>query len=390
MRFTLLLSLLLSATITSGADTTPSLFFEGTWEQARAKAKKENKYIFLDCWTEWCGYCKMMDSETFVDPAVVDFMSKNFVSVSRDMERGEGRLLNMKYHTQGYPTYYIFTPQGQLCFELSGYTKPKPWIDTLRSALKPENQHVCTGFSDELEPGYPEFYKASFGVRDERKVADSAEVASWLSKQSDLSSEVCWGVLWFYKGSFEQQQWMFENGEKLYSLYGEQVWNAVSGAIGYRAYRAQNADNVTEFERLMGLAELYLPEPFKSDRIYYSRSFFYKEKKMWKEYTLLTDTYLQKSDYKGYQLNNMAWEVYDNATDTLSWKLACYWAERGLSEDSTWYMHDTYAHLLFRVGRLEEAEKQALLAIELASKEGEAAPETHKLLAEIRATKKGN
>jgi thioredoxin-related protein len=371
------------------ANAAPSIFFDGTWQQARAKAKKENKYIFLDCWTEWCGYCKMMDSETFVDPAVMEFMQKNFVSVSRDMERGEGRLLNMKYHPSGYPTYYIFNPQGELCFELTGYMKPQPWIDTLRSALKPEKQHVCTGFSEQLEPGYPDFYKASFGVSNERKRADSAVAAEWLDQQPDLSSEVSWGVLRLYKGSYVHQQWMFENGPRLYALYGEQVWFAISNTISTRAYQAGMAGNDAAVEELLAIAEKYLPEPFRSEVPYYSRSAVYRDKNQWLEYTLLSDAYFSTLHYEDLTLNNLAWQVCENSSDTVALNIAIKWIEIQLKTDSTWYVHDTYAALLYKTGRLDEAEIQANIAIEKAGREGEMAEGAHALRDKIAEEKKG-
>ena len=38
-------------------------FENGTWAEILAKAKKENKYVFLDAFTTWCGPCKWMDKE---------------------------------------------------------------------------------------------------------------------------------------------------------------------------------------------------------------------------------------------------------------------------------------------------------------------------------------
>ena len=33
-------------------------FFNGTFKEALAKAKKENKMVMMDCYTTWCGPCK--------------------------------------------------------------------------------------------------------------------------------------------------------------------------------------------------------------------------------------------------------------------------------------------------------------------------------------------
>ncbi len=36
-------------------------YFNKPWKEVLAKAKAENKYIVVDCYTDWCGWCKVMD-----------------------------------------------------------------------------------------------------------------------------------------------------------------------------------------------------------------------------------------------------------------------------------------------------------------------------------------
>ena len=59
-------------------------------QDALDKAKQENKMVFLDCYTSWCGPCKMMSTKIFPTQEVGDFMNPKFVSIKIDMEKGEG------------------------------------------------------------------------------------------------------------------------------------------------------------------------------------------------------------------------------------------------------------------------------------------------------------
>ncbi|MFN4256425.1 MAG: thioredoxin family protein, partial [Saprospiraceae bacterium] len=65
-------------------------FEHGTWAEVLAKAKAENKPIFMDAYTVWCGPCKMMSNQTFPDAKVAELFNARFVNVKVDMEKGEG------------------------------------------------------------------------------------------------------------------------------------------------------------------------------------------------------------------------------------------------------------------------------------------------------------
>ena len=57
-----------------------------SWEEA-AKLNAENpKKIFVDVYTDWCGWCKVMDKKTFNDPKVAAYLKEHFYSVKLDAE----------------------------------------------------------------------------------------------------------------------------------------------------------------------------------------------------------------------------------------------------------------------------------------------------------------
>ncbi len=58
-----------------------------SFEEAIALTEKEPKHIFVDVYTDWCGWCKKMDASTFVDPVIVDIMNKHFYAVKLDAEQ---------------------------------------------------------------------------------------------------------------------------------------------------------------------------------------------------------------------------------------------------------------------------------------------------------------
>ncbi len=57
-----------------------------TIEEAEAAVKKKPKKIFIDVYTEWCGYCKKMDKTTFKDKDMIEYLNKEFYCVKMDGE----------------------------------------------------------------------------------------------------------------------------------------------------------------------------------------------------------------------------------------------------------------------------------------------------------------
>ena len=59
------------------------------WDEAIEMANQTPKKIFVDLYTDWCGWCKRMDATTFKDPAVVKYMNEHFIAVKFDAEQKE-------------------------------------------------------------------------------------------------------------------------------------------------------------------------------------------------------------------------------------------------------------------------------------------------------------
>lgn len=79
-------------------------FEHSSWEDILKKAKEENKLIFIDAYTTWCGPCKMMARNVFTDAEVGTFFNQNFINVKLDMEKEPGLSLKTKLNVTAYPT----------------------------------------------------------------------------------------------------------------------------------------------------------------------------------------------------------------------------------------------------------------------------------------------
>ncbi|TRX71434.1 thioredoxin domain-containing protein [Carboxylicivirga sp. M1479] len=112
-------------------------FEHGTFNEALAKAKKENKLIFMDCYTTWCGPCKHLAKNIFTQKEVGDFYNQNFVNVKMDCEKGEGPALAKKYGVSSYPTLLFIDGEGNAVHKLVGGMPAEELIAGGKAALDP-------------------------------------------------------------------------------------------------------------------------------------------------------------------------------------------------------------------------------------------------------------
>lgn len=111
-------------------------------EEVEAKVKQEPRIIFVDVYTDWCGWCKKMDRGTFSDPEVIEYVNKNFYAVKMDAE-GKGKVtflgktvspaeLSRSMGVSGYPTIVFIDPGFEKVQPIPGYRGPEDFMDILK------------------------------------------------------------------------------------------------------------------------------------------------------------------------------------------------------------------------------------------------------------------
>lgn len=113
LTFTLMATALILSSYNGGKADSTNAVEEGekvqwmTWEQAieRSNSDENPKKIFVDAYTDWCGWCKRMDATTFSHPMVAKYMNEHFYPVKLDAEQKED--IVYKGHT------FKFVEQGR-------------------------------------------------------------------------------------------------------------------------------------------------------------------------------------------------------------------------------------------------------------------------------------
>ena len=104
------------------------LFHEGTMEEAFKKAEAENKLVFVDLYTSWCGPCKKVAKYIFPQQKIGQYYNSHFVNCKLNAENGEGKELAEKFKVKSYPTFLYLKQNGELVYTFSGAKDVKGFI----------------------------------------------------------------------------------------------------------------------------------------------------------------------------------------------------------------------------------------------------------------------
>jgi thiol-disulfide isomerase/thioredoxin len=93
---------------------------DSSWREVLERARHEQKLVFLDCYTSWCGPCRKLAAEVFTQERLGDYFNTHFVNVRMDMEKGEGPSLYPRFDISYYPTLLLINPEGYILGRIDG------------------------------------------------------------------------------------------------------------------------------------------------------------------------------------------------------------------------------------------------------------------------------
>ncbi|MBL6729946.1 MAG: DUF255 domain-containing protein [Bacteroidia bacterium] len=121
-----------------------------------AQAQQSGKLAVIDCYTDWCGWCKVMDKKTFSDPKIIERINEKYIAIKFNPEKPgkyfagskdslSGRQLLMALSNNkpsGYPTFFFFVPQDAKLFQLPGYQDANQFGATMNNIEKYQAQLI--------------------------------------------------------------------------------------------------------------------------------------------------------------------------------------------------------------------------------------------------------
>ena len=113
-----------------------------TWNDGLAAAATARKPVLVDVYTDWCGWCKRMDRETYARADVGAYLNAHFVLVRLNAESNEranyqgraftGRTLASGFEVTGFPTTIFLRADGEHLVNVPGYLPPDKFMKLVR------------------------------------------------------------------------------------------------------------------------------------------------------------------------------------------------------------------------------------------------------------------
>ncbi len=110
----------------------PSIDFVMGYEEALTAAKEKNQPVLIDFYTDWCRWCKVLDTVTYVDPIVVE-LSKTVVFAKVNAEKDT--VSRNSNSIAGYPSILLFDSNGEEIDRIVGYLPGPEFVETINNYL---------------------------------------------------------------------------------------------------------------------------------------------------------------------------------------------------------------------------------------------------------------
>ena len=345
-------------------------FEHGTFAEIKAKALKENKLIFIDAYTTWCGPCKKMSKEVFTNNAVADYYNTNLVNAKIDMEKGEGIELAKQYEVKCYPNLLFIDGHGNVVHRVAGSMSSKEFIALAENAKNPEKQFSSFVKKYETNKSDADFLLKYIDAR-ENTCLESVELVRdyfALQKEENLISKANWEMFVYHVNDLDSKifNYVITHKAQFEKIHSEQ---AVNGKILVVSENALNAViRTTPFNEKAYNETKVKIEGFNvpNTKLIFAEADMSLAEKTgnWETFAKLAvvnvDTYYLKDADK---LNSFAWTFYERVTDKNALLKAESWAKTACDLNNSYANMDTYAAVLYKLDKKDLALKTANNAI---------------------------
>lgn len=348
-------------------------FFKGSLEEAKALAKKEDKLIFMDCYTAWCGPCKRMAKNVFPQKEAGDYFNENFINVQKDMEKGEGRSIAKKYGVRSYPTLIFLDYSGNVVYQTKGARRDAESLIQLgKQALKP-SKNVLRTLQKKWDDGnreqsfLKEFIKVKSVLENDYEEVFSEYLNNIPEEEKKSEDNLTFVYKYTKKINSKGLDFISNNAKAFKEYFGKEVFDKKINSIAVESVSSVDGENAKQImSDVTALLKKFKPEGYKKQTNYIETK-LYGRLKDWNAYDKSVSKYLKKykkNDEAAYR--NVAWNYYMYIDDNSKLTKAEKWMQKAVNLENSYENNLTQAYLLYKLKRYSDAQDAVEYAIILA------------------------
>ncbi len=358
-----------------------------------AKAKKENKLVFIDAYASWCGPCKMMEKNIFTKKSVGDFYNKNFVNARIDMEKGEGREVAQKFGVRSYPTYLFLNGDGELVSQNYGYMEESIFLTMAQDINSPNNKKGS--LKERFAKGEKDrdflinIMKLNSNTDYEFAKQASERYFANRKKTDEFTKEDVGFLLYFLKSTEDVNYKTFVSQKaEIIKFLPEENYNEFNNQLVLAKVVQESIDDKNKKineDYFMKTAEPLVGKEAAILKLNQTKLSYYEQNANFPEYEKAALDYYQNADsFEPNELLKAAWIFSDNIRTKSSLKKAAEWAEKSVMRGET--AENTYilAKIYFNLGITDIAKNYAEMSKTIAEQAGKDAALAKELLNKIK------
>jgi thioredoxin-related protein len=364
-------------------------FIHEDFATALEKAKMENKILFMDAYTTWCGPCKLMTKNTFPDTTVATFYNKNFINLKLDMEKGVGPALLTRYGITAFPTLLFVDGEGSIVHKALGFHDVEQFVElgnTVLTGSQTLSSWTKKYDNGERTPTFLKDYAMKLAEAYDKRKGQVAE--EYLATQTDWLVDENLDFIYKFTEGVEGKLFPFlVKNKKAF----EKISNAaevdakIQGMLVDKIFNEKNLPTLTYSDSLIQLVYGNQADKMaKKYRIDYARM-----KGDRTGFAQASVNYLKKYNKDAAELNEIATTFFEQIDDKKMLKNAISWAKRAIKLDkSSGVNYLTLANLYNKIEKKSKAIKAAEMSVKVGETNGEATTEAEMLLKSLKDSEK--
>ena len=351
------LTILISSTVALFAQGTTKIdFTKDNWDSILAKASAENKMVFVDAYTTWCGPCKLMDKKVFSNELVATYFNSTFINAKIDMEKGEGPELARAFDISAYPTLLFVNGDGKAVHRGLGFHDENELIELANVAL--EGSQTNDAMAQKFASGNrdSEFLLDHIDKTYSMQNGSHLPIAeAYLESATNISLDEKMEFVQMYTTDTDTKlfDFLLKNKSAFIQKFGQE---SVDSKISDLIYLESNLDmKPEELAKLDALFKKADPKTAKKESANF-RMAYYRQKGDRQNFGLAARAFMKKNKgAKAPELNDIAWTFYQVIEDPKLLKSAIKWSKKSVAMAPKGYAFETLASLYNKTGNKEKA-----------------------------------